>query len=207
MDSLEVLHAEARDRADAQRRRHALRQAKKGPGMRFNVGDFVLVPAYGNAANKSAFRPFKPMVGWQGPYEVTRAIAGSPAEFMVRLVGETKEHPVHWKKMRRLAGPDLPVTKDVELSAKHDIQRFLVKRFVEWSINTDNEVDVLVEWQGHDEEEERTWEALEQLVEDVPVLVEKYVRSDGHQQLVAAHRACVQALKRKKRLAQTRAAK
>ena len=63
MDSLEVLHAEARNRADAQRRQHALRQAKKGPGMRFNVGDLVLVPAYGNGANKSAFRPFKPMVG------------------------------------------------------------------------------------------------------------------------------------------------
>ena len=39
----------------------------------------------------------------------------------------------------------LEVTKEVELSAKHDIQRFLVKRFVEWSINTDQEVDVLVE--------------------------------------------------------------
>ena len=51
--------------------------------------------AYGNAANKSAFRPFKPMVGWQGPYQITRSINGSPEEFMVRLLGETKEHPVH----------------------------------------------------------------------------------------------------------------
>ena len=198
-DSLEVLHADARNRADAQRRQHALRQAKKGPGMRFNVGDLVLVPSYGNAANKSAYRPFKPMVGWQGPYEVTRAIAGSPAEFMVRLVGETREHPVHWRKMRRLAGPDLPVTKAVELSAKHDIQRFLVKGFVEWSVNTDQEVDVLVEWQGHDDEGERTWEALEQLVEDVPVLIAKYVQADGHQQLVAAHRRAVRDAKTKKK--------
>ena len=198
LDSLEVLHADARNRADAQRRQHALRQAKKGPGMRFNPGDYVLVPAYGNGANKGAFRPFKPMVGWQGPYEVTRAIAGSPAEFMVRLVGETREHPVHWRKMRRLAGPDLEITKEVELSAKHDIQRFLVKRFVEWSINTDQEVDVLVEWQGHDDEEERTWEPLEQLVEDVPVLVAKWVQADGHQQLVAAHRRAVRDAKKKK---------
>ena len=41
---------------------------------------------------------------------------------MVRLVGETREHPVHWRKMRLLAGPDLEVTKAMELSAKHDIQ-------------------------------------------------------------------------------------
>ena len=118
---------------------------------------------------------------------------------MVRLVGETREHPVHWRKMRRLADPDLPVTKDVEMSAKHDIQRFMVKEFVEWSINTDHEVDVLVEWQGHDDEEERTWEALEQLVEDVPVLIAKYVKADGHQQLVAAHRQAVRDAEKKKK--------
>ena len=91
------------------------------------------------------------------------------------------------------------MTKDVELSAKHDIQRFLVKNFVEWSINTDQEVDVLVEWQGHDDEDERTWEALEQLVEDVPVLIAKYVKNDGHQQLVAAHRRAVREAKKKKK--------
>ena len=84
----------------------------------------------------------------------------------------------------------------VELSVKHDVQRFLVDHFVEWSINTDGEVDVLVQWQGH---ELRTWEPLEHLVEDVPVLIEKYVREDGHQQLVAAHRQAVKMAKKKRR--------
>ena len=83
--------------------------------------------------------------------------------------------------MRRIVGADLPLTKDVEFSVKHDIQRFLVDHFVEWSINTDGGVDVLVQWQGHeDDEDERTWESLEQLVEDVPVLIAKYVAKDGH---------------------------
>ena len=119
---------------------------------------------------------------------------------MVRLLGDTREHPVHWRKMRRLAGPDLPTDKQVELSAKHDIQRFLVDRFVEWSINTDGEVDVLVQWQGHiDDEDERTWEPLEQLVEDVPILIAKYVRDEGHQQLTAAHQQCVRDAAAKKR--------
>ena len=63
--------------------------------MCFNVGDFVLTPSCGNAANKSACRPFKPVVGWQGPCEVTRAIADDPVEFMVSLIGETRDHPVH----------------------------------------------------------------------------------------------------------------
>ena len=57
---------------------------------------------------------------------------------------------------------------------------------------------MLVEWQGHDDEEERTWEPLEQLVEDVPVLVAKWVQANGHQQLVAAHRRAVRDAKKKK---------
>ena len=49
-----------------------------------------------------------------------------------------------------------------ELSVKHDIQRFLVDHFVEWSINTNGEVDVLVKWQGHEDDEgEHIWETLE----------------------------------------------
>ena len=59
--------------------------------------------------------------------------------------------------MIRLTGPDLPMIKAVELSVKHDIQRFLIKSFVKWSINTDQDVNVLIEWQGHDDDEERTW--------------------------------------------------
>ena len=93
--SLERLHTEVRDRAEAAARRKALRQAKQGPGLRFNVGDYVLVPAYGNAANKSAFRPFKPMTGWQGPYEVKLCIGDNPTEYIVCLLVDTKEHPVH----------------------------------------------------------------------------------------------------------------
>mgnify|MGYP003341069060 CR=1 FL=1 len=88
----------------------------------------------------------------------------------------------------------------VGLSDKHDIQRFLVDHFVEWSINTDGEVDVLVQWQGHEDDEgERTWEPLEQLVEDVPVLIKKYVDQDNHHQLVAAHKQCVREAERKRR--------
>ena len=52
---------------------------------------------------------------------------------------------------------------------------------------------------GHDDDELRTWEPLEQLVEDVPVLIEKYVCEDGHQQLVTAHRQAVKLAKKKLR--------
>ena len=101
--------------------------------------------------------------------------------------------------MRRLAGPDLQMSEETKLSALHDVQRFVIDAFVEWSINTDNEVDVLVRWRGHDDEDEQTWEPLEQLVADVPKMIEAYVKADGHHQLVNAHRKCVQTLRQQQR--------
>ena len=41
---------------------------------------------------------------------------------------------------------------EVEERAMHDVQRFLVGHLMEWSINTDGEVDVLVQRQNHDED-------------------------------------------------------
>ena len=45
----------------------------------------------------------------------------------------------------------------------------------DWSVNTDDEVDLLVKWRGHDEAN-NTWDPIDQLVGDVPVLVVKYVK-------------------------------
>ena len=42
------------------------------------------------------------------------------------------------------------------------------------------------------DESEWTWEALDQLVDDVPVLIAKYVLDEDHHQLTAVHRRCVQ---------------
>ena len=83
----------------------------------------------------------------------------------------------------------------VELSTKHDTPRFLVDHFVEWSINTDGEVDVLIKFQVYDNGGLRSWDPLEQLVEDVLVLIEKYVHENGHHQLVTVHRQVVKSTK------------
>ena len=59
--SLERLHEAVADRDEAYRHRQALRAAKKGPGMQFNTGDYVLVPSHGNVANPR--KQSKVMVG------------------------------------------------------------------------------------------------------------------------------------------------
>ena len=166
----------------------------RAPAMRFNVGDLVVIPAEDNMANP--FRHSKLMCRWQGPYEVVRPV--SEVEYIVQLLGEDRMSHVHWKRMRRLAGPGLSVTNELRELALHDKQKFLVESFEDWSVNTDGEVDLLVKWRGHDETN-NTWEPMEQLVADVPVLVAKYVKENkGWPDLERAHKNAVRASKKKK---------
>ena len=91
------------------------------------------------------------------------------------------------------------VTKELVEGAQHDKQRFLVDKFEDWVVNTDGEVDLLVKWRGHDDDN-NAWDPLEQLVVDVPVLVDKYVKDNkGWPDLERAYRNAVRATKKKKK--------
>ena len=181
-ESLAVMHDEARDAEEANRRRRALREAGKGPGMRFNVGAYVMVSATKNQANRK--RHNKNMVRWQGPYEVM-STTEAPTIFEVRLVGTEVTSRVHWQKMIRIAGPGLFVSQAVQNTALHDLQRFLVQSIDDWRLKDDGTVELLIRWQGYDESE-RTWEPLAQVYEDVEVITQKYVQDTDHPTLTAA---------------------
>ena len=134
-------HHLTRDAEEANRRRRALREAGKGPGMRFNVGDYVMVSATKNQANRK--RHNKNMVRWQGPHEVL-STTEAPAIFEVRLVGTEVTKRVHWQKMIRIAGPGLFVSQAVQNSALHDLQRFLVQSIDQWRVKDDGTVELLI---------------------------------------------------------------
>ena len=179
--SLARLHEAVRNETEARLRRKALREARRPPGMNFRVGDYVMVTTGGNQASKK--RTHKLSTKWQGPYEV---LAGSPPEYRIRLLGDDAEYDVHWRKMVRLAGPDYEPTEEVIASALHDRQRFVVQSFDDWLVDDDGEVELLVRWRHHSEEE-RTWEPLLQLVEDVAVKVRQYVEVQDDATLTQAH--------------------
>ena len=84
----------------------------------------------------------------------------SEVDHVVRILGEDKESSVHWRLMCRLAGPGIIITKELTESAQHDKQKFLVESFKDWSVNTDGEVDLLVKWRGH-EDDNNTWEPMD----------------------------------------------
>ena len=50
----------------------------------------------------------------------------------------------------------------------------MVEKFDDWIVDGDGEAELLVRWKHHSEDE-RTWEPLQQLWEDVPHMVAKYV--------------------------------
>ena len=172
-DRVEQLHTEAKHQAVADARKRALRDAKKnGRGaIRFCEGDLVMMAAQGNAANIT--KKGKPVVNWQGPYEVVRPV--STSEFDVRLLGDPidKVKPVHWTMMKRFAGPDFHRTPDLVTSAQHDRHKFYVDGFADWKQLDDGEVELLVDWRGG----AQTWEPVSQLHEDVPEKVMAYLRS------------------------------
>ena len=77
-------------------------------------------------------------------------------------------------------------------SALHDRQRFEVEELVDWLMDN-GEVELLVHWKHHTIEE-RTWEPLMQLCEDVPRIVEAYVHSVDDAALTQAHQDCMEVL-------------
>ena len=189
--SLARLHEAARDVQEARDRRRATRN-QRTHSQEFAVGDYVMVKAEDTQANP--IRGHKAMVHWQGPYEVTAAI--SATKYQVRLLGEDKQSTVHWQKMRRLAGPEMQIDEEITATALHDRHQFRVEQFDDWIMEGD-EADLLVRWQNHGVEE-RTWESLQQLYEDVPEMVTKYVEQVGDPELELALnkcRAAVQAVK------------
>ena len=167
--TLSRLHEAVRSADEARLRRRAIKAAGRHPGQSFNVGDYVMLTAEKNQANP--VRNHKVGMFWQGPYEVVGAVG--PTKYEVKLLGDDKVVTVHWKVMRRLAGPEFSPDEEVIASALHDRQRFLVDRFVDWIIE-EGEAELLVHWKHHGEEE-RTWEPLWQLLEDVPQMVKTYV--------------------------------
>ena len=121
-----------------------------------------MMAAQGNAANIT--KKGKPVVNWQGPYEVVRPV--STSEFDVRLLGDPvdKVKPVHWTMMKKFAGADFHRTPDLIASAQHDRHKFYVDGFADWKQVDDGTMELLVDWRGG----AQTWEPVSQLYEDVP---------------------------------------
>ena len=181
--SLALMHERVRDKDQHDRRVRAMREARRDHAMHFRRGDYVMVAAEGNQANVQ--RHSKIMVKFQGPYECMGLVNDDPDKVLVRLVGQDEATKVSWRRVYRIAGPDMTITQAVQDSALHDLQTFKVESFEDWGFGDDGKVVLKVRWRGFDADED-TWEPMEQLDEDVEVLVGQYVEQIDNADLTQA---------------------
>ena len=97
-----------------------------------------MVAAAGNQANVQ--RHSKIMVKYQGPYECMGLVNDDPDKVLVRLVGQDDVTKVSWRRVYRIAGPDMTITQAVQDSALHDLQTFKVESFEDWGFGDDGKV-------------------------------------------------------------------
>ena len=171
-NALNQLHQEIRDAEEKRRRLKAAKTANAGRALQFEVGDLVMVAAWGNAAHVK--RASKLCPSWQGPYEVVTAI--SPTAYEVQLIGRQDKKPkaVHWSRMKLFANGGFDVTEALTRTAVNDCQRFDVHSFQGWRFDDDGNVELKVRWEGFQPQDD-TWEDLEQLHGDVPVMLRNYL--------------------------------
>ena len=94
----------------------------------------------------------------------------------VRLIGRTDKKPkkVHWSRIKLFGDSSFDVTEKLIRTAVNDCQKFDVQSFQGWRLNDDDEVQLKVRWEGFQPQDD-TWEDLDQLYNDVPVLVTNYL--------------------------------
>ena len=107
------------------------------------------------------------------PYEIVKPV--STTTYEVRLIERTDKNPkkVHGSRMKMFGNITFDVTEKLVRTAVNDCQKFDVSNFQGWRLNDEGEVQLKVRWEGFQPQDD-TWEDLQQLYGDVPVLVANY---------------------------------
>jgi transposase InsO family protein len=177
--SIEGMHREVVDK----REKITLLNKRKSRGaqeVNFSVGDYVL------RSRVDERRHNKPLVTWIGPYVVTRADAHS---FRVRHLITGKEQDVHASRLKFYADSDLEVTE--ELLEHVAAQGIVLKaeKLVEHRWNSESKrFELLMSWCGLEALED-SWEPLQSLTQDIPVLVNSYVDAAKNRKMSTAFKA------------------
>ena len=144
---------------------------------RIQVGDAVLI-ARANTTNKLEMT-------WTGPHQITNAISPHvyEAEPMLPVRGRRRRIIAHIVRIRRFASGLLGTPADrnrIEREALTDYPDNVVKRFVGHRVAADGQLLITVRWLGYDQAHD-TPEPAHQLAQDVPNLLEEYLRLHQHE--------------------------
>jgi transposase InsO family protein len=133
----------------------------------FDEGDFVMFATRRNETGPS--RRSKPC--WTGPYKVVECV--SDWEYIIQHLVTEEKFSAHCARLKYYCDKDLNITADLKYQITHDEMRYRVAGFLNHRIQ-EGSYEFLTQWEGFDVED-ATWEPVNVLVEDVPLLCQKYV--------------------------------
>lgn len=180
-ESLALMHKEVHELVEARRQRsiEAHNAATNVVVPRFQVGDFVVVAKPKKPPHKLSFT-------WCGPRRVVTV--KSPAVCVVQDLVTNKSETVHVARMKKYCGAldDTEVPKEVlDLVDRSTSKYEVVDQIVDLR-KVDNVFWLRVRWDGLPEPRDYTWATLEDLFEDIPDMVQEYLRMSTKRKLAHA---------------------
>jgi hypothetical protein len=137
-----------------------------------SIGDYVLF---------SKSQPSKIASKWRGPYKVINILGEH--SYMIKNPLNEEEHVVHSSRLLFYdKGRELTKKEKDELAFVDNGDKFEVESLKEVS-KEGEEYRMLVEWKGYSMED-ASWGSVTNLIEDVPILVRKYVKQHQNDRIV-----------------------
>jgi len=148
----------------------------------FDVGDFVLV------AKRSTCHGKKLRLKWTGPRRIIRVVSDFIFEVEDLITGSYAL--IHSNRLKFYADSQLNVTEELLDTVEHnDPHLQTVTKLLDMRFNDHFErFEVQAKWRGFDEEEP-TWEPFANLKEDIPDMLEKFLKKFPDQAMVRRARS------------------
>ena len=83
---------------------------------------------------------------------------------------------MHWNQCKRFADPDTVMPKGVVEAAQRDANQFVVEEISDWGFDDDDDVMLLVRWEGFGPEDD-TWEMAGDLAKGAGRVVRGYLKA------------------------------
>ena len=141
--------------------------------MQHAIGEFVLVYA---PVPRNKMR-----IQWLGPFRVVDTI--HDWVYVVEDINTHTRRSVHTNRIKPYADKKFAVTEDVYNQVAYDT-KFHFDFFVDWRENNAGKLELRVRWVGFEANED-SWEPVDRVHEDIPILTIQYLRTIAHECLLA----------------------
>ena len=154
----------------AEKKRLLRQKMKRGENtINFGVGDMVLWSDVDRRQPRN-----KLLVTWRGPFQITETIGTHL--FVIKHLIDGTEHEVHAQRLKFYCDESLEVSEELAEFIMGQGSVLTVEAFLDHRWNTTSLIfELLVKWKGFSALEQ-SWEPLLTLFEDVPKLVDDYMK-------------------------------